>query len=63
MTRDEVYFVTRFKQDLKFEVTAEREIPQNSNVRRDQEIEITPYRKDFTLKLRLVTIWEEEKQE
>lgn len=63
MTRDEVYFVTRLKQDLKIEVTAEREIPQNSNVRRDQEIEITPYRKDFTLQLRLVTIWDEEKQE
>jgi hypothetical protein len=63
MTRDGVYFVTRFKQDLKIEVTAEREIPQNSNVRRDQAIEITPYRKDFTLQLRLVTIWDEEKQE
>jgi hypothetical protein len=63
MTADGVYFVTRFKQDLQFEVIAEREIPKNSNVRRDQDIEITPYRKDFTLKLRLVTIWDEEKQE
>ena len=63
MTTDGVYFVTRFKQDLQFEVIAERKIPQNSNVRRDQDIEITPYRKDFTLKLRLVTIWDEEKQE
>ena len=63
MTTDGVYFVTRFKQDLQFEVIAEREIPKNSNVRRDQDIEITPYRKDFTLKLRLVTIWDEEKQE
>ena len=63
MTADGVYFVTRFKQDLQFEVIAERKIPQNSNVRRDQDIEITPYRKDFTLKLRLVTIWDEEKQE
>jgi IS4 transposase len=57
------YFVTRFKADLKIEVTAEREVPQNSNVRRDQEIRITPYRKDFTLALRLVTIWDEDKQE
>jgi IS4 transposase len=62
-TADGVYFVTRFKQDLKIEVIAEREIPQSSNVRRDQDIEITPYRKEFTLKLRLVTIWDEEKQE
>jgi hypothetical protein len=63
MTADGVYFVTRFKQDLKIEVTAEREVPQNSNVRRDQDIRITPYRRDFTLLLRLVTIWDEEKQE
>jgi hypothetical protein len=63
MTADGAYFVTRFKQDLQFKVIGEREIPQNSNVRRDQDIEITPYRKDFTLQLRLVTIWDEEKQE
>jgi hypothetical protein len=63
MTADGVYFVTRFKQDLKIEVTAEREVPQNSNVRRDQDIRIRPYRRDFTLLLRLVTIWDEEKQE
>jgi Transposase DDE domain/Domain of unknown function (DUF4372) len=63
MTADGVYFVTRFKQDLKIEVVAEREVPQNSNVRRDQDIRITPYRKGFELMLRLVTIWDEEKQE
>ena len=63
MTADGVYFVTRFKQDLKIEVIADREVPQNSNVRRDQDIRITPYRKDSALLLRLVTIWDEEKQE
>jgi hypothetical protein len=63
MTADGVYFVTRFKQDLKIEVRAEREVPQNSHVRRDQDIQITPYRKDFALQLRLVTIWDEDKQE
>jgi len=63
MTADGVYFVTRFKEDLKIEVTAAREIPQNSPVRRDQDIRITPYRKDFTLQLRLVTIWDEDKQQ
>jgi len=63
MTANAVYFVTRFKQDLKIEVVEEREVPKNSNVRRDQVIRITPYRKDFTLTLRLVTIWDEEKQE
>ena len=63
MTADGVYFVTRFKQDLKIQEISEREAPQNSQVRRDREIQITPYRKDFTLRLRLVTIWDEEKKE
>lgn len=63
MTADGVYFVTRFKQDLKIEVVGERAVPQKSNVRRDQDIRITPHRKDFQLQLRLVTIWDEEKQE
>jgi len=58
-----VYFVTGFKRDLKFETIAEREVPQNSNVVRDREIAINPHRKDYTLRLRLVTIWNEEKQE
>ncbi len=63
MTDDGVYFVTRFKQDLKYEVIAEREVPQNSNVRRDVDIRIKPYRLDFELHLRLVTVWYEEKKE
>jgi hypothetical protein len=63
MTEEGVYFVTRFKQDLKYEVIAEREVPQNSNVRKDVDIRIKPYRLDFELHLRLVTVWNEEKQE
>jgi hypothetical protein len=63
MTEDGVYFVTRFKQDLKYETTAEREPPKNSNVRRDVDIRITPYRQDFELNLRLVTVWDEEKEQ
>lgn len=63
MTADGVYFVTRFKEDLKIEVTGERRLPQNSNVTRDQDVRIAPYRKGFTLQLRRVTIWDEEKQE
>lgn len=63
MKDDGVYFVTRFKEDLKYEVIAEREVPQNRNVIQDREIRIAPYRKDFTLHLRLVTIWDEEKQQ
>ena len=60
---DGAYFVTRFKQDLQYEVIGEGSVPQNSNVRRDQDIRIRPYRQDFELKLRLVTIWDEDKQE
>jgi hypothetical protein len=60
---DGAYFVTRFKEDLKYEATGNREVPQNSNVRLDQDIRITPYRQEFELKLRRVVIWDEEKQE
>ena len=34
MSEESVYFVTRFKQDLKYAITAEREAPKNSKVRR-----------------------------
>jgi hypothetical protein len=44
------------------EVVAERAVPQNSNVRKDVEIRITPSREDFELKLRLLTVWDEEKK-
>jgi transposase len=63
MTENGVYFVTRFKQDLKYEVMAERKPPQNSNVRKDVDIRIKPYRGTFELHLRMVTVWDEEKQE
>jgi len=60
MTDDGVYFVTRLKQDLKYEVTGQRPTPKNSTVVSDREIRITPYRLGFQLKLRLVTIRDEE---
>ena len=63
MTEGGVYFVTRFKQDLKYEIVAEREVPKNTKVRKDVDVRIKPYREDFELHLRLVTIWEEDKQE
>jgi IS4 transposase len=63
MTEDGVYFVTRFKQDLKHEVVAEREPPQNRNVRKDVDICIKPYREAFQLHLRMVTVWDEDRQE
>jgi hypothetical protein len=63
ITEDGAYFVTRLKHDLQYEVIGEREAPQNSNVRRDVDIRIKPYRQDFELQLRLVTVWDEDKQE
>jgi hypothetical protein len=63
MTEGGVYFVTRLKEDLKYQVTAEREVPKNSRVRKDVEIRIKPYREEYELCLRLVTVWNEEKQE
>jgi hypothetical protein len=63
MTEEGVYFVTRFKRDLQYEVLGAREVPKNSNVRRDVDIRIRPYRQDFELLLRLVTVWDEDKQE
>ncbi len=62
MTEEGVYCVTRLKQDLNYEVMGEREVPQNSNVRKDVDIRIRPYREDFELRLRLVTIWDEDQQ-
>lgn len=63
MTDEGVYFVTRLKQDLKYEVTGQRPVPQNSTVVSDQEIRITPYRLGFHLQLRLVTIRDEDQRE
>jgi hypothetical protein len=63
MSEEGVYFVTRLKQDLQYEVTADREVPKNRNVRKDVDIRIKPYRLDFELNLRLVTVWDEDKQE
>ena len=64
MEDDEVYFVTRLKQDLKYTVIEERPIPEKGNVRGDHLIEIAATaERRFQLVLGVVTIWEEERQE
>ena len=63
MTEQGVYFVTRLKRDLQYQVLRARELPKNSTVRRDVDIRIRPHRQDFELLLRLVTVWDEDKQE
>jgi hypothetical protein len=62
MTDQGVYFVTRLKQDLKYEVTGQRTVPKNSTVVSDRQIRITPYRLGLELQLRLVTIRDEDHQ-
>jgi hypothetical protein len=63
ITEDGAYFVSRLKEDLHYEVLEERKLPQNSPVLRDCWIRIaaTPQR-PFELALRLVTIFDEDKQ-
>ena len=63
LSQQGVYFVTRLKKDLQWKVLESRPVPQNSSILRDQIIEIRPYRRDYTLKLRVVTKWDAEKQE
>jgi hypothetical protein len=64
MNEDETYFVTRLKQDLKYTVIEQRAVPAHSKVIGDHLIEIaaSPQR-PYSLVLRVVTVWDEEKQE
>lgn len=61
---DGAYFVTRRKKDVPLEVIEERTPPQNRNVLKDQIVLLRSSKlAGGELKLRLVTIWNEEKQE
>jgi hypothetical protein len=64
MTEDGVFFVTRLKKDLKYKVIQENPVPEKGNIRGDHWIELEstqhPERRQV---LRVVTKWDEEKQE
>jgi hypothetical protein len=64
MTEEGVFFVTRLKRDLKYRVIQENPVPEQGNVRGDHwiELESTQQRGKCQV-LRVVTIWDEEKQE
>ena len=62
ITADGAYFVTRLKKDLQWDEVEDREVPQNSNIRRDQTIRLRSPRHRSML-LRVVTVWDEEKKE
>ena len=64
LTDGGVYFVTRFKKDLSYKVVQERVIPTTGNIVGDQIIELIGERgKKCTAPLRLITKWDEEKEE
>jgi hypothetical protein len=63
-TNSGVFFVTRFKKDLKVEVVEQRPVPKIGGILRDQVIRFCGERsRNSRLRLRLITKWDEEKQE
>lgn len=65
LTRQDVFFVTRFKSDLKYEVVEERTVPQNRNIRADQVVRLCATTKtgSYTTLYRRIVLWVEDKQE
>jgi hypothetical protein len=62
--QDGAFFVTRRKKDVQLEVVEERTPPQNSNVRKDQIVRLPSGKlAEGEMRLRLVTIWNKEKEE
>lgn len=65
LTRREVYFVTRMKDNAAYEVREQCAVPQNSNVRKDELIVLRSQSKEGeepTL-FRRIEVWDEDKQE
>ena len=59
-----VFFVTRFKKDLKINVIEEREVPKTRGILRDQVVRLSGEQsRNYSMRLRLITKWDEEKQE
>ena len=65
LTQEEVYFVTRMKENAVYEVTDELKVPQNSNVVRDEIICFPRLGREGEepVLFRRVEIWNKEKQE
>ena len=65
LTQEEVYFVTRMKDNAVYEVKEELRVPQNSHVVRDQIIRFPRLAREGEepVLFRRVEIWDEEKQE
>jgi IS4 transposase len=57
---EEIYFVTRLKDNAAYEVTEERAVPENRSIRSDQLIQLTGEKaqKDCPCPLRRVAVWD-----
>ncbi len=63
LTQQGVYFVTRLKKDMQWEEIESRTVPQNSSILKDQIIQLTSSQRNYTMKLRVVTMWDEKKKQ
>jgi len=64
LAQEGVFFVTRMRCDLVFEVKQRRERPQNSNIRVDQVVLVgSPKHDQLEIPLRRIKIWDAEKRE
>jgi len=64
LTVQGVYFVTRLKQDTLWDEVESRTVPQNSKIIRDQIIQLRPSsQRSYSMQLRIVTMWDEDKKE
>ncbi len=65
LTQQGVFFVTRFKSDLKYEVVAQRTVPQNRNILADQVVRLCATSKAgaYTTLYRRIVLWVEDKEQ
>jgi len=62
---DRVFFITRAKRNLQYQVLGQQEVPKNKGIISDQTICLTGFyqKQDYPEKLRLITIYDQEKNE
>jgi len=65
LTKQGVFFVTRFKSDLHYEVVEQRTVPQNRSIRADQVVRLCATSKTgaYQTLYRRIVLWVEDKQE
>jgi hypothetical protein len=65
LTQQGVFFITRFKSDVKYEVVEQRSVPQNRNIRADQVVRLRATSKAGaqTTLYRRIVLWVEDKQQ